>query len=616
MKSKTLKESVLRFVNHAPWNSLQVLLGISFLFLVALIFSHRWIFHYSVDTQYLNDYYWFSQWTVPFSSRIMGDASLYEYSGFQLIQSFEPFAINPEVPPLAKLLYGLSIHLTENPLLVVFMFYLLTIGLVSLFLQTHTDFSNKKKVLTTLLVASSPLLIENLDSALLDLPLMFFFFLHIYFLFLIPKGKTIIHKFIFSCLTGISLGFMAATKIPLYLPLIVAVDLFYLFRKKQLLFAAPFLFLVPATYMATYFPYILKNGVLQWISSQKWMLSFYLDSQVVAIPGMVFITSFTGFYQGWFGTGWERLKAWDGSWGLWIVSVFVLISSLQPVASRLGSKVSQRQRFKVRTHAIENEYFILLCVFFLAFFAVIPFWGRYLLLLLPVFWIVTVRFMSALKVSSWLLFFPVLSIFTLFFNSFWYQPQPHFYELWDKAAYSEVYSFFSTEHKNQIARTAFVEEQHSHIDTLLAYDKNTEVVERSFNPLSGTGSELLRQNLVGLTGEQFTELKLVWSREYGQWRVQEIQTLSVEFIPRQEESLVTICVNPVKVTDWGTTYRVVREMSGSKSLFAPDKVMRFVPRDYCIPVQELHTYPTIPKEYASYGIFELTTADSIPPIIH
>src|SRR3989344_7531433 len=80
-----------------------------------VIYFNRNTFIKKYDTAYWKDRYEHSQWQLPLSKRIIGDDGLYAYAGYKLISGSDPAVISPEVPPVAKYLFGVSILLFNNP---------------------------------------------------------------------------------------------------------------------------------------------------------------------------------------------------------------------------------------------------------------------------------------------------------------------------------------------------------------------------------------------------------------------------------------------------------------------------------------------------------------------
>src|SRR5690349_2806181 len=80
---------------------------------VTLFFS-RWVYLIPTDWAHLQDRFGNSQWRIPNSSRVISDSELYQVAGKELVEGEDPFLINPEVPPVAKYIYGFTGKMTGN----------------------------------------------------------------------------------------------------------------------------------------------------------------------------------------------------------------------------------------------------------------------------------------------------------------------------------------------------------------------------------------------------------------------------------------------------------------------------------------------------------------------
>ncbi len=93
------------------------------IFIFLTLYFSRQIFSYKYDPEYYENYYYHSQWNIPNSVRGIGDGDLYKFVGYKLASGENPFNINYEVPPFAKLLYGISEKYFANPYIVSLFFY-------------------------------------------------------------------------------------------------------------------------------------------------------------------------------------------------------------------------------------------------------------------------------------------------------------------------------------------------------------------------------------------------------------------------------------------------------------------------------------------------------------
>ena len=347
--------------------------------LVAFFLLGFFLFHYGnfllerVDLVALENYYYASQWFTPGSRVIMSDNELYQWAGYQIFKGVPLFSINPEVPPLGKYFYGASIFLTGNPYWPSLFLFVLSVLVfyfwAKIFLQNQA-----KAKWATLFLAFSPLFYGEIARSMLDLPQLFFFLAHVLFLHLslnpclagrqaspiLRRGKFRVEMtFVLSAL---ALGYFAACKIALYLPLILLTDFYFLAKNKkywQIIFLP---ILVILAYASTYLAFFLQEkSLMLWLGNQKWMWEFYRISLVKPIYGMAAITLFTGFFKGWWAGGWILVKEYNLLWPLSLLAV-------------IWGLIKKKIKF---------SYEVSLFLGLLAVNLLIPFWPRYLLLLLP-----------------------------------------------------------------------------------------------------------------------------------------------------------------------------------------------------------------------------------------
>jgi len=123
----------------------KILLFLNIVFITLTLYFSSWVFYYQYEPEYYENYYYHSQWNIPNSVRGIGDGDLYKFVGYQLANGENPFNINYEVPPLVKLLYGITEKYTDNPYSVSILFYFLSIYVLYKFSEI---IFNKNKTLT------------------------------------------------------------------------------------------------------------------------------------------------------------------------------------------------------------------------------------------------------------------------------------------------------------------------------------------------------------------------------------------------------------------------------------------------------------------------------------
>lgn len=329
-----------------------LLLGLA-VFLIT--FFNRWIFVYHFEPEYWENYYYESQWNIPNSPRVISDEGVYRYIGYRLVNGENPFNVDYWVPPLGKYLYGLSAQYLSNPYITSFVFYLLSIFIF--FKICSLLFLPNLRWPLTLLFAINPLIVEQISQTMLDLPLTVFFLLHLYFLLQIPKTT---RPFRPLFLSAISLGLMAGTKPPYFIPFIALLDFVYLYyhlRSKIILLFPPFIF---AGYVLAYFCYFIYHpNPIPWLRLHDKIIAFHRQSSHAYNWPQIFIPIFTGHYTGfWVGAQRFFVTTWSAILPLGLLATFY-------------------QFFKSRS------LITLLSLLYLTLLFLIDFWPRYLVPLLP-----------------------------------------------------------------------------------------------------------------------------------------------------------------------------------------------------------------------------------------
>lgn len=424
------KESLI-FLKKNIWIFLCLLL-ISFAF-----YAFRNIYRTPYDNAYIQDLYDHSQWTMPISIRSIGDEKLYQLAGYISVTSGNLFTINPEAPPLAKYLYGFSILLTNNAYLFNIPLFLIAIFLV--YKLAFEIMQNKKQAsLACLLFCMSPLAIAQIKYTMLDLPQLLTFLAHAYMLMRYGKTKRII----FALLSGVFFGAFMGTKIGFFGLAILMADALYLYKMKCLSTMLHIIITSILVYIAVFIPYILREGILQWLRAEKWVLWFYLSSNARAFPGLVFFALFGGITKGWnTNDAWRFVEYWTILWP------FMGVVFLAKLWNLLTRKVT-----------ITHEYLYALCVttLLLTSFLVVPFFPRYLLLTLPFFLIFISpkinRFSARSKIMLSII---LLTQFVLFLF-----PQPssmikNVENLWEIGVYQDLYSSLDKQTQRSTNRLAF-----------------------------------------------------------------------------------------------------------------------------------------------------------------
>jgi hypothetical protein len=162
--------------------------------------------------------------------------------------------------------------------------------------------------------------------------------------------------------------------------LIVLVDAIILFKYKKFLHIIWIGLMSVLIYFGSYGMYFVQgHSIRQFLGDQKWILTFYLDSKVIPVYGTVFTTLLIGMTKGWHdGAIWERVKEWNILWGVYLINT--IIFGIQFLISKKKSDY--------------YLYILLLIGGLLAAYVYLPFFTRYLIILIPFMIIVSLKFLE------------------------------------------------------------------------------------------------------------------------------------------------------------------------------------------------------------------------------
>jgi hypothetical protein len=342
----------------------RIALLVLFVHLGLILFTNRALFTQRFDEAYWKDKYEHSQWKLPLSQRTIGDDGLYLYEGYRLASGADPTLLNAEVPPLGKYLIGASVLIFHNG----HMFGLLVYGavLVVFFLLTRTLFSSTAlaTILTTLL-ALDPLLTSQATLTMLDsLQLLF---LLLFFLLLAKRA----HPMALGALVGL----FAETKFGILAPILLAIGGLTLWKERKKIQPLFLFFLAAvAAYIAPYLRFFtLGHTPLEWLQVQKWIVTFYVHSNLNPTIGSAAAALLWGQTQNIFSHVWEPILEWSPVWSI------VTVAALGALLARRAPEAPLTRRTFLYLRACA----LLIFLFYLG----IPFWTRYLLLLLPLLYI-------------------------------------------------------------------------------------------------------------------------------------------------------------------------------------------------------------------------------------
>jgi len=347
-----------------------------FIVLIVLFVAQLFFRIYTYRSDYLTPYnakYWeyrylHSQWVVENSKMSIGDDGVYMYAGWEYIHGRDPTTLNAELPPFGKYLIGISEVVFNNQNI-----FSLVTGLLALgaFYLLNTIFFKDKLLafIPVLLFSCEQLFYEQLQTTMLDSLYLLLLLLTFYFFF---------RKQFFVSATF--LGLMAATKSSITtFALVIFVTVAYMFLAKQMHLLKKYivsLSVAVLAFLATYLQYFLDGHSLRaFLGVQKYIVTFY----AIGAKGSL-ITPWEMIFTGKWHTWWRAyipVNEWHIGWiVLFLLSVFSLCIM-----------VISRYKNPLLLIAI----WLLVYLVFLSF---IPTWPRYLLLVLPFLynlsiWIIT-----------------------------------------------------------------------------------------------------------------------------------------------------------------------------------------------------------------------------------
>ena len=373
--------------------------------LAQIIFFQRGLFTQNYDVPYWKDRFEHSQWVLPLSKRIIGDDGLYAYIGQNLVDGGSIAGFSSEVPPLGKYLIGLSIKIFNNQL-----YYSIFFGLGSLMLFYMIGVKVLKDKALSLLVVSTlfldPLFFSQFWQSTLDICQLFFLLAHVLFFAYFINIKTNVNSrcIFYAFMSGLFLGFFAQVKYPILLPLILVIEfIFFVLRRTKKEY---FLYLIGIglAVLTVNIKFFLDGGsIIDFFKFQKYALFFYLKSQLIvhkeAIWQVLFLGNFPSISVG------EsiRINEW---WIVW------------PAISIIGLLASIKFIFKKNLPIIWKGFglFILGSLFILT---IIPSYPRYLVIILPFLYLITVKFVEPFFNKKRIILYLILLLFGII-NSFFF----------------------------------------------------------------------------------------------------------------------------------------------------------------------------------------------------
>lgn len=352
------------------------------IYAVFIIATNSSVFGQSFDPQKAQQRYFNSAYIKgDKADYILSDSELYTTEGFFLIQEGRDLKkITPGHPPLGKYLIGISTYVFGSPIWLNFLFGLGVLLLI--YLLASQFFSSKISLLTMIVFSFEPLFLSTLTKTMLDVYLLFFSLLSVYFYLRWLKQD----KFAYIFTSQLSLGLAFSSKIFISsVPLLAALVLTTLFTGNFKRFidhtiagvGIGFGFLIGHLSFFFHHP-----SLLDFASYQRFILSWWVGSPQL-VPGLVWDLIYRNRWHTWWGDGVVSVQSWWPGWPLFITLGLLSL----PL-----DKISKRFDFK----ALPLYLWLLLSLLLFTFEAVYP---RHLLIILPAAYLLSLRFLSIIKAT-------------------------------------------------------------------------------------------------------------------------------------------------------------------------------------------------------------------------
>jgi len=571
----------------------KILLFLNIVFITLTLYFSSWVFYYQYEPEYYENYYYHSQWNIPNSVRGIGDGDLYKIVGYQLANGENPFNINYEVPPLVKLLYGITEKYTGNPYIVSILFYFLSIYVLYKFSEI---IFNKNKTLTLsciLLFVTSPFIATQLKETMLDLPLTFFFLSHLYFFYKYYQTKNI-KDILFS---GFCLGLATGTKIGVYTPILGLISFLILLftknKKKKILVLFTYTASVFSGYILSYISYFLKHpNPIPWVRLHQKTISFYLGTQnshyidkLNQLKG-IFLNQYQGF---WLNASRTTLGDWSPLIPIGTVLILVAIY------------------FSLKNKNKSLLYMALFSITILFINSIIPFYPRYLMPLIPVFCIFIVYFFQ--KKYSFLIFVIALLNIPFFFKSLAINKNTGTLEttifFLNTRNYRQLYRALPQNQRIEIPEQYFIDNIENFFNQIGTYQINYQLNGNNYTAQIVTRYGNIEHQGQFKLKEINHQWKLIWYWDYLYPKYQPNYKIVVHEdtkTPLIREAYVI----PRTFINWGEALSQIQEITKINQKSINERIRYSIPDKYPRWIGNLSTETKINPNYSPYGLTILT----------
>ena len=474
-----------------------------------IIYFNRSLFTQKYDSSYWKDRYEHSQYVLPLSQRIIGDDGLYSYAGYRLVHGASIENIISDKPPVGIYVAGLSILLFKNPLWgelllgigTIICFFLLTLGLLK---------DKKLALMTTVMFTLEPFISSLFTTTLLDLPQLFFLLLHLVLLTYVLKNKK--YGLLLALISGVALGFFAETKPPILLPIIIVLEILYLYKQKNLFSLVPIAIGFAAGVTTPYIRYFqLGHNLIDYLKLHKYMASIYLSGHNRLFPLSIWESLFIGYFPNVVSGQLSKIQNW------WPVLPFVTLIGI----------ISAIKVFFQKKESIFLKGLTILIFALLFTYTIIPSYARYLTLVVPFLYIFTA--IALKKYASKLIFviiFIGVALSGLFYSTYLLIPSPN--TAIDVFKYSFSHQYFQDVYQENLTLTSketytkqeFRSIAQNALTNATVENINFKEISRDIPYFGNTGRVKLIVTYVTADLGTFSEEKtLNLYKEKGQWKI-------------------------------------------------------------------------------------------------
>ena len=560
-------------------------------FLGAIFFFLRQVFFYRYEPEYYENYYYFSQWNIPSSTRGISDGELYKFVGYRLVEGENPFYLNFEIPPLGKYLYGLAEKTIGNPYWVSISFYLASLVVFYFLLR---DFFKEKylSLIGLLLFVTTPFVATQIRETMLDLPLMFFYLLHVFLFLRFLKEKTNRNKLVYLLLAGASLGLATGVKPGIYTPLVGllgAVMIFLLQKKDKIKSVIFYTGSVIAGYVAAYFCYFIRHpNPIPWIRLHQKPLEFYLSPQNNIDYFNQWRSIFANTYQGWWQPGrFTTVGDWTLVLPLGVVAILLILF------------------FSFKKKDYRWTYVSLVSLSFLLINTFVPFWSRYLMPLIPLF---VVSLVYLFRQKKFILYLLILANLPFLYSSIVpNKVDGHTHAIarfTSTRAYRELYRSLDFEQRKNLNEVDFIRLNEDFYQVLGTRKISTEVIKLEKISSRHARATYLIEYLTDY-GPLEHQLEADFYRRHNQWKMvwnwdmlwpgysPETQVVvgQVDLPLKQLKNSsgqvyatpgtgYVVSMIPRLMFDWNQSLNQLAYLTGKSSMFVDSKIKEVIPDDF------------------------------------